>query len=264
MTMRDPHVTALHYVIIHNPTVDYSKAKPKDFETERCKVHVQGKHVTFTFKEQDHFATDKEAQDALKPFINAWEVFVGLDRGPGQWELQYEGVDIIDRDPDPQTMLLGAARMEIRTGGILTGPNEYPPPPSVEFSVSGDVLAAYDRYKRYSEDRELLASMAYFVLTVIEAPKRQERRQTGRRRQEAADRYFVDPDVLNKLGELSSEAGGQYEARKHHGEARSYTDEEKRWIKEAVVVLIRRTGERDARPTDTLPLITMNDLPPLP
>ena len=93
----------------------------------------------------------------------------------------------------------------------------------------------------------------------------------------AADRYAIDLTVLNKLGDLTSEAGGP-EARKAVSERkkkgvvvqtavgmdRPYTDQEREWIKETVRLLTKRLGEHAAQPTGiTFKKLEMADLPPL-
>ena len=101
--------------------------------------------------------------------------------------------------------------------------------------------------------------MAYFCLTVVEArsgPK-------GQKRPNAAKQLKVEPKVLSKLGELSSQVGDNQKARKFGGSGRSHTDREERWLKETVLALIRRVGEYDSDPKAPLPALTMADLPNL-
>ncbi len=75
----------------------------------------------------------------------------------------------------------------------------------------------------------------------------------------------MDEKVLSTLGRLTTVLGDEVGARKvdARGENRPPTDGEKRWIERCIITLIRRAGERAAYPQNTLPAITMADLPPL-
>ncbi len=85
----------------------------------------------------------------------------------------------------------------------------YPEPPS-RFRESQDVEVMWLRYEGYRDGKEPLTAMAYFCLTVVEArsgPK-------GQKRPNAAKQLKVEPKVLSKLGELSSQVGDNQKARK--------------------------------------------------
>ena len=85
-------------------------------------------------------------------------------------------------------------------------------------------------------------------------------------RRAAASRYNIELSVLAKLGELTSERGDLTEARKTPvtGQPKPLSRLERKWIEAAVRMLIRRSGEYAATSGPAaLPLLTMDDLPPL-
>jgi hypothetical protein len=109
--------------------------------------------------------------------------------------------------------------------------------------------------------------MAYFCLTVVEASAGGARK--GQRKR-AADHYAVAIEVLDTLGELVSEVGGDLELRKAHArEKRPYSPEERKWIKLATLALMRRVGEvaylrsTGVRLGEQLEPIMMSDFPEL-
>jgi hypothetical protein len=110
------------------------------------------------------------------------------------------------------------------------------------------------RYEGYRRGKEPLAAMAYFCLTVVEA-------RGGRKK--VAKELNIEPELLRKLGELSSNVGDPREARKLSGSGRAHTDREKKWLEAMVLALIRRLGEYDFDPTAKLTTVTMADLPNL-
>ena len=98
--------------------------------------------------------------------------------------------------------------------------------------------------------------MAYFCLTVLEiatGSKRDKRRK-------AAAKYRIEPAVLKKLRELSSDRGDPRRARKMPTPATPpLSGTEEAWIHAAIKQLILRVG--DQRNVLDLPTITMADLP---
>ena len=102
--------------------------------------------------------------------------------------------------------------------------------------------------------------MAYWCLTRVEdsigdPPQ-------GRRKR-ATSKYCIDVQVLNRLGDLVSEKGGD-DARKARGASTPYSDAERSWIDATVKALICRLGEVANAPGGVHQKITMADLPNLP
>ena len=83
------------------------------------------------------------------------------------------------------------------------------------------------------------------------------------KREAAAQKYRISRQVLDTLGELTSEKGGR-SARKAGGSKVDYTAAERQWIDATVKALIRRVGQVGANPAGSFHEITMADLPTLP
>lgn len=101
--------------------------------------------------------------------------------------------------------------------------------------------------------------MAYFCLTMLEKSAgelHQHRRDP--RRQAVANKYGIEKAVLDKMGDLSSEKGGQ-QARKASASANSFTPPETRFLEKAMEALIRRAAEVAHDPHKTRKEITLSD-----
>src|SRR4051794_9739062 len=90
--MNDPHVVALHYVIIVGPDCDFDKAPPLKHQEAAFDVEVAGRDATFTMKQ--HFATADEARFAVQPFVDAWNVTSGLDKDPSAFRLEFNRAEL--------------------------------------------------------------------------------------------------------------------------------------------------------------------------
>lgn len=103
--------------------------------------------------------------------------------------------------------------------------------------------------------------MAYFCLTVLQWGVA----EFGRDRAAAA--FNIQREILGKLGKLATKRGDAQTARKLEKDS-SYiplTPVEEKWIHTAVRAIIRRIGEYETLGSaETLPQITMEDLPELP
>ena len=258
--MMFPCVKALHYMVEHDPSIDYSRAEPLFRQEPSFDVSVQDEKVCFTMRE--HHATEEEALDAVSAYIAAWEFEAGLKHGPNRFCLRFEYADIEDRDPTTGKVSLRPrpVRFHITTGKVqvTVGEPYYPSPPTTSVTLSPDVRSMYDRYRGYRQGREPLPSMAYFCLTVLEMPW-----GPGRgARKPAANHYRIDQTVLDRLGELSSTKGG-VGARKAQGVQLEFAPEERCFLEEAVKAIIHRAAEVAYDPNTRLQHITMSDLPPI-
>ncbi|MCY4088351.1 MAG: hypothetical protein OXG37_16060 [Actinomycetia bacterium] len=101
--------------------------------------------------------------------------------------------------------------------------------------------------------------MAYFSLTVLEGSARHAAGATGSKRTLAANHYQIEREVLDRVGRLSSQRGGQV-ARRAEGRSTDFTPEETRFLEAAVTAFTRRVAEKAADPGANLPMITMADL----
>ena len=242
--MNDPQVVALIYNIKHGQSVNYRAAKPMDHEEPEFHVKIADEKVRFEFKK--HHATVEAARRSIEEYICAWEVDAGLRGAPNCFKLKYDDAQIEDRNQTPgvveiyATLRAGAPTMT----ATVTIDKQYPAPPS-RLKITPDVKTMYDRYMGYRQGKEPLASLAYFCLTVIErSPTKKD----------------FSSRVRDKIGHLSSGKGGQ-QARKAEGRDRDLTDQDSRFLDEAIKAVILRTAERAHNPDRDLPQISMSDLP---
>ena len=281
--MNDPHVVALSYNVKPSASVDYREAKPRDYEEGNFSVRIEDQKVCFTMK--THYATEEEALEAVREYIELWEFATGLERGPDKFKLVYQEPNIVDRRPsaksDDFADVSGAFRSP--AGALSAGISslsQYPPPPPSGLKITPDVRSMYDRLMGHRSGKEPLASMAYFCLTVLEistrdrckkakdaGPKSSKGEKYGVElasvvcpqvvptwRAKAAEMYGIERAVLNKIGHLSSKKG----ARKADGQE-ALTDPEARFLKEAIKALIHRAAEVAYGPVSRLPEIKLTD-----
>ncbi|MCP4373239.1 MAG: hypothetical protein GY797_34810 [Deltaproteobacteria bacterium] len=260
--MRYPHVVSLQYRLETTDTVTFDKPESIKVEVDSFQLRLENNSLIVELSE--HFASAEDARNAVESLLRAWEIDAALRYGKQEIFFVYEDAKIIDRDPlpqgSPQTVQLSTLGMVGAIGDLSVHVTRrtYPEPPSL-FRSSPDVEVLWQRFNGYLEGREPLLSMAYFCLTVIEA-------STGVRRnkrQQAVQDYNIHLDVLNKLGELTSSRGDPKIARKFiSGDILApLSSKEVIWIETAIKVIIRRVGENLS--TDSLPVITLKDLPEL-
>ena len=257
--MNDPHVVALFYSIEHDDSIDYSEAQSLHCDDEQFSISVEDQQVRLELKE--HYATEDTARKVVEYYIRAWELEAGLRGKPGEFELRFEHAQIVDRNPPPPTpgvVDIGPVRLTL---GPLTAQatvskvvQTYPQPAKLRLAPDDpDVLTMYNRLKGYYENREPLASMAYFCLTMLE-------KYLCRNRKEAANKYKIGSKVLGRIGNLTANKGGQA-ARKASGISTDLTRPESRFLEKAVKKIILRVAEVAHDPNQNLPTITLSDLP---
>ena len=101
-TMNDPHVDALLFRIEHGPAVRYSDdAPPIKHEEPTFRVTLKDRTVRFELKE--HYATKEEARERVGPYVRNWEMDAGLNGRPGNFRLEFQEAEVIDRSPPPPT-----------------------------------------------------------------------------------------------------------------------------------------------------------------
>ena len=241
--MNDPHVVALFYKIIPDPSVDYRNAQPlKHEQEEEFSIHIEDREIHFTMK--THYATESKALEAVREYIHRWEFDVALREESSAFKLAYQCATIEDRKPTPG-MASGKITVKEPLSDVRTvHSNPYPPPPPPGLTITPDVQSMYDRLMGCLSGREFLPSMAYFCLTVLENSTGEPRKI---RRQAAVEQYGIDRAVLDQIGNLSSEKGDT-QARKADGIGRPLTLSEDRFLKKAIVALTRRAAEVAAGP----------------
>jgi hypothetical protein len=254
--MHDPHVQALHYNVGSVETISYKDPQPLTFTNHLGEFALSDRKLRIVPIE--YFSSETEARSAIEPFLRAWEIGTDLTSNFGMIRFEFERVELIDRNP-PQpggtlvVNLQGASMVMIGSSATLhLTCREYPRPPTA-FSATAEVQSAYRRWLRYRSGSEPLQSMAYFVLTLIEA--------SAGGRQAASRSFQIQADVLGTMGRLSSTKGDEATARKVEkaNQFQNLTAAEKQWLEEAVRLIIRRLGEH-ASGAQVGP-ISMRDLP---
>ena len=259
--MNDPHVVALLYRIEHDDSVDYSDAERIEHEEESFCVTVEDNDVRFELK--DHYATEDAARNMVESYVRCWEMETALRGQPGQFNLRYDRAEIIDRNPPLPTPGVIGLSGQISTGVAtvqatltVTTRKPYPLPPlgMTLDPHDPDTLTMLNRYKGYLENKEPMASMAYFCLTMLEGHL-----CTGRAA--AAKTYGIDKKVLGMIGNLTANRGGRGTARKASGISSDLNSEETRFLEKAVKAIILRVAETAQYPEKCRPKITLSDLP---
>lgn len=263
--MSDPHVVALNYSITHGDSIDYGKAEPLSRDEPEFRLTVENKRVKFEFKK--HYATAKLARKALAEYTRVWEFDATLKRGdPESLRLKFENAEIIDRNPTPGEVRLGATTALQASGSVAltTVVAKYPSPPS-DITLNPDAETMHQRFMGYRRKHEPIGGMAYFCLSMLEDPPAQngsKGQKAGMKRKAAAEKFNIDKSVLNEIGRLSSTRGGA-NARKRGGTTQSLSAKEHDFLDGAVKAIIRRVAERERTPKGDLARISLSELPSL-
>ena len=241
--MNDPHVVELIYRVEHHDGVDYRNATPLVCDQPDFELRVQGGRAHFGLKR--HYATPEGARNSVEKYIRAWEFDACLTYGPDAFSLAFEDFKIIDRDPTPGVVELYAgsyvAAAATSSAQLTVAHSVYPPPPS-DIVVSPDAEVLWQRFMMYRSDREPLASMAYFCLSMLEnlavqVDPNETPRRTKRRRA-AADKFRIGLELLSQIGRLSSARG----ARKAESD-KDFSRVEREFLVLALKRAIRRVAE---------------------
>jgi hypothetical protein len=256
--MNDPHVERLHYEIRSGAETSYRVPGAVGFANQLG--HFEMREGMLAIQPLDHFTTEDDAREAIKPFLRAWEISTDLDTSLGSIHFEFHHTDVVDRSPpavgESQSIEVKAADMVIvgNAASVQVTRTSYPPPPK-SFNITVDVERAFKRWQDYQAGTEPLLGMAYFVLTIARAAAGDQAK--------AARVFDVEAPILRKIGELTSTRGDALTARKapRGGQFTELTDLEKTWLEQAVRRLIIRFGERASGAV--LGRLVMSDLPKL-
>lgn len=253
-------IRTLGYHVVWAADVDYERAPPIHIETDDFAFDLSGRELRVTLKRE--YSTIEQARTHVEDYLRSWEIFIGISGHADEVQFVYERAEVEEVKIDPKTghhVRQVKAHVEASANllAVLHVSREKYPQPTDFFHVDSVVEALYARYSRHQAGRELLTSMAYFCLTVIE-------RSAGGRK-EAVQKYSIAMPVFNRLGTLCSERGSKEEARKAPKEPNGLafiplTQREREWVLAAVRLIIRRSVEVAACPVAEL---TMQDLPDL-
>lgn len=268
--MNDPHVERLRYRLnVDSSQFSLENPQPLCQEFDGFLIRLEDEILTVEMKE--HHASIQSAKEKVEEFIKDWRIYAALDFDWDILKFEYESADVIDRKASPKLpgQTTGHANLtrpmhiiEV-TGTVhplkLSG---YPALPT-RFRSTPDVETMWFRYQHHLQDKETYQSLGYFCLSLMQLSTGVSRGARDR----ASRMYRIGRDVLDKLGEITSEKGTQRDARKLDSNSTliSLTDVERGWIREAVKMLVRRKGEHDFDPlaSASLKQITMADLPKL-
>ena len=262
--MNDPQVVALIYTVEPVKAGRYDKAGLLRFsDSPEFDLTVEDKIARFEFKK--FYAYADEAREAIEPFIRHWEFKVEMRVRSDSFRLRYKEAEIVDRNPLPPEQrpapLQASARasfevdFSVSAEATLVSPH-YPPPPAGG-SVDLDdpvVVKMKSKYEQYCLGRTTLPDAANFCVTGL--------KEKYGSFSEAARQCGISKKVLVKISELSAKKGGK-DARKAEGFGVEFTRQEKRFLKKALKEIIIRAAQVAADDSQSLPQITMADLPSL-
>jgi len=253
----DPHVQALYYRFKSLSGLDaFDKAVPLsgalgDFDfTLESAVLVAHPRTQFPDRES--------ARDALEPYLRSWERGAFLSSSNHRIEFEYDHADIIDRDPDPGSITVYPETIQVRAmafdATIKRDNGRYPEPdPTFVTTPLTDRLA--ERLRRVRDGGAEVPAAAYTVLTALEAGYGGGGKGA---RKKAAVALSVDLEILRTLGELTDRRDPDV-GRKAGTTPVPFTAAELWWLRDAMELLIRRTGELAAG--TAIRQLSMNDLP---
>jgi len=247
----------LYYKMIIKDDVDYDKAPPVTASNDYFEMKAENNEVYFTMK--NHFSSEIECRKITDEFLKNWEILIGLEHDPDDIKFKFERADIIDLEPNQENKYVNLTVSICEHANLSDNVTfhksrgKYPSPPS-HFSASPDVETMFMRYKAYREGRDKLLSMAYLILTIS---------QSTSTRKEAADKYKIQKEILDKLGELCSTKGDEQEARKapKGGVFKPLTSNEREWVLLVCKLLIKRLGEYEICGPEKISQLRMDDLP---
>ena len=259
--MPDFHVVALLYRLESSDHVSYEEHPALVFENEVACFRLEKDQLRSELKL--HVGTLEEARALVDPILRGWELEVELARGPGQMRFTYENAEVIDRTPAVPGEIRGHVMVALQDALLVSTGNvtchitrkNYPEPP-VGFHLTPNAESILLRFRGYQDGREPLLPMAYFCLTVVESAA------GGRnRRRNAAKTFGIAENVLDKLGELTTNRGDRAIARKTHSSLQPLTGAERAWIEATLKQLVLRLCDLPQRYERKQ--LTMADLPSL-
>ncbi len=253
--MNDPHVDALIYVIEHDESSDYSLAKTVETEHTSFSLILEDNEARFELKE--HYPTRHEAQQAIQPFLQQWELRASLNSGPGTFTLKFKRSEITDRRPTPGVISVSADPISYNftvSRPTVTLSRQYPHPPSERrMDIDNpDVQTMLNRFIGYRQGRELLPSMAYFCYEVFT-------KRLDMDAKHAAEKHRISHLLIKKVSNLSSNKGGD-QARHQRGICQPLNQREVQFLEKAVAAMITRAAIVAADPKQPMDTIDVSNL----
>ena len=215
----------------------------------------EGKLRAFT----ENYHDENSARAVLEPKLRDWEKALLLKRI--RIIFRFARATVLDKSEEDirqsVTISVSPAELVVSPGLVSVLPMQKIPLPSRPMKDS-ELAQTMVRKLQDLEDsnKQSWCAHAYSILTEIENSC-----EGGRKG--AREKYNICKNVLDKLGELSSQNDPDYN-RKTKGNVKRFAPEELDWIKQAAEIVGYRVVEVEyGFNLDDLPLITMDCLPKL-
>lgn len=246
--MKDPHVVSLTYKIVENDVLTFKN--PPDLEIETAEFHGLLSNGILTLEPKNHYSSVAQIRPLADDYVRGWEIDRALRSGSLEFNFRFEGGQVVDRQPAPGKAFVDSCDVMVCVDSVdvKKSSSAYPAPPD-NFQLTPEVEVLWNRYRRFLEGGELLLTMAGYCLSYLE---------DGKSHKHAAKHYNIDLQILDKLGDITANAGDELTARKRSKKSRPLSNSESGWVKAAIKAIIKHLATR--QPGQTL---KMSDLPPL-
>lgn len=257
--LNDPHVSVVEYLVEFGPAQVVEGDLDDEYDTDLFKGRFTHEGKRFRCEMREHFASVAAAREAVERKLRAWTIRLGLKDGPtSSIDFEFAGAALEDRDPSsggPDHVLQPAShRIQVGLDAVVVQPrrDRFPGPPA-DFTATDLIQSLWERYLDHRAGGESLQEFAYFVLHSLT------KRFNGRK--ELARTLSLGYEVVNRVGEFSSERGDRLSARKvpKSGEFRPLSPKESRWLRTVVEKMILRLGQYEAGAD--LEVLSLDDLP---
>jgi hypothetical protein len=259
--VNDPNVANLVYRFRSTNELDrFTAPTPLDATIDGFDVHLDDGVLTAT--PHDHFASADDAREILEPQLRDWEAQARVQDVWHSIRFDFEDAQVIDRSPGPgvEVYPTTARGRVVAFDAVIMRDNSVYPPPATGFRTDPVVDAILGRLDDLDQRRTTLTDAANWVLTKVEDEFGRGAAKGGRRKQ-AARNLVIGETILSNLGRLAEQNDPKI-GRKANRPVKPFTDNERVWMRAAIVLVARRIGERNAG--GPLGRLTMSDLPAIP
>ncbi|WP_339218922.1 hypothetical protein [Paenibacillus sp. FSL H8-0332] len=233
--MDESHVNSLTYKLITDSHIEYTKEAFVEFDTEEFYLSMNNGLLICEMKK--HYSQVQDAKNIVEVLLRTWEIDVALRNGLGELDFLFLSADVFYSDKNNMGSIAFSTNGKL-SADMTVVRGAYPTIPS-NFIASPDAEILWNRYKMYIQGRDQLLSMAYFCLSYIEG--------LAGGRGHASNKFGINRDDLDSLGELTSARGDKLTARKGvRNDFVPLTDDDTLWVENFVKLLIRRIGEHAA------------------
>jgi hypothetical protein len=258
--MNDPKVEALYYQFVSdNPNDKFDDVKTLIFADNGFDFNLDKDILTVCPQKQ--FSDPEQVKIEVEPILSAWEFSAFVRDNRHRIRFIYRDAKVIDLHPDPGNVTLNVQTGYFKLVGenvTLTVHNLAYPNPENNFVTSELTDELVDRLKQYTDGRETLPSMAYYILDRLEYALVGKEKN---KRNKLAEIFKIHWKVLDKLGKLSNRSDTKI-GRHGNEEPLPLTQRQINWLEQVSFRLVARVAEYNFNKND-LKLITLDDFPPL-